>query len=181
MTEIRIIRSNRKTVALQVNEKCEVIVRAPLRYPERKIRDFVNEHKDWIIEKLSEQKRRNESKPELTREQIKYLKAKAKEVLSVKIEYYSSVMGVVPNGFKVTSAQKRFGSCSGENSLCFSYMLMLYPDEAIDYVVVHELAHIRHHNHSRDFYSFIKSVMPDYKHREKILKNQQLCVDFVEN
>lgn len=79
-------------------------------------------------------------------------------------------MGVSPTGIKITSAKKRFGSCSGKNSLCFSFMLMQYPEEAVDYVVVHELAHIRHHNHSRDFYRFIEKYMPDYKEREKLLK-----------
>ena len=72
-------------------------------------------------------------------------------------------MNIKPTGVKITSAQKRFGSCNGKNSLCFSYILMLYPDEAVDYVVVHELSHIRHHNHSKDFYKLISSVLPDYK------------------
>ena len=59
---------------------------------------------------------------------------------------------------------------SGKNSLNFSYRLMMYPKEAIDYVVVHELAHIKHHNHSADFYKLIEQYMPDYKKRIAILK-----------
>ena len=87
-----------------------------------------------------------------------------------RVEYYSVLMNVKPTGIKITSAKKRFGSCSGKNSICFSYYLMLYPKEAVDYVVVHELAHIRHHNHSKDFYNFVSEFMPDYKEREKLLK-----------
>ncbi|MBR5506725.1 MAG: M48 family metallopeptidase [Clostridia bacterium] len=87
-----------------------------------------------------------------------------------KVEYYSRIMGVKPSSVKITSAHSRFGSCSGKNAICFSYILMCYPEEAIDYVVVHELAHIKHHNHSRSFYNFIGKFMPDYKQREKLLK-----------
>ena len=80
------------------------------------------------------------------------------------------LMKVVPTKITVTGARTRFGSCSGKNSICFSYHLMRYPDKAIDYVVVHELAHIKHKNHSKDFYSFVARFMPDYKEREKLLK-----------
>ena len=81
-------------------------------------------------------------------------------------------MGLTPTSVKITSAKTRFGSCSSKNALCFSLYLCLYPSEAIDYVVVHELAHIKHKNHSREFYDFVASVMPDYKEREKIVKGK---------
>ena len=86
------------------------------------------------------------------------------------MEYYSDIMNLKPTGVKITKAKKRFGSCNDKNSLCFSCFLMSYPMEAVDYVVVHELAHIKHHNHGREFYDLIRSYMPDYKEREKILK-----------
>ena len=79
-------------------------------------------------------------------------------------------MGLVPAGIKITSARTRFGSCSGKNSICFSWRLMLYPPEAIDYVIVHELAHIRHHDHSPAFYALIEQHLPDWKVRMKLLK-----------
>ena len=79
-------------------------------------------------------------------------------------------MGVEYSGVKITSAKTRYGSCSAENSICFSYLLMLKPLRAVDYVVVHELAHTVHHNHSRQFYALIEKYMPDYKERIKELK-----------
>lgn len=79
-------------------------------------------------------------------------------------------MNLYPTALKITSAKTRFGSCSGKDSICFSYLLMRYPDEAIDYVVVHELAHIKHKNHSKAFYTLIEKYLPDYKEREKLLK-----------
>ena len=80
-------------------------------------------------------------------------------------------MGVCPTGITVTGAQKRFGSCSAKDRLCFSYHLMRYPEPAIDYVVVHELAHIFHKNHSKSFYAYVEKYMPDYKECEKLLKS----------
>ena len=88
----------------------------------------------------------------------------------MRVDYWSDIMGLTPTGLKITSARTRFGSCSGKNSLCFSWRLMQYPREAIDYVVVHELAHIRHHDHSAAFYRFIASVMPDHEARRALLR-----------
>ena len=75
-----------------------------------------------------------------------------------------------PTGITVTGAQTRFGSCSPKNRLCFSFRLMDYPMAAIEYVVVHELAHIRHKNHGPDFYKEIAAVLPDWQARRQLLK-----------
>ena len=79
-------------------------------------------------------------------------------------------MGVRPASIKITGARTRFGSCSSKGSICFSWRLMQYPDAAIDYVVVHELAHLRHMNHSAAFYAEIARVMPDFEARRNLLK-----------
>ena len=71
---------------------------------------------------------------------------------------------------KITGAEHRFGSCSGKDSLCFSYRLADYPPEAVEYVVVHELAHIREKNHGPRFYALVEGALPDYKAREKLLR-----------
>ena len=96
------------------------------------------------------------------------LREKAKQIIPQKVEYYSEIMGVKPIAVKINSAKKRYGSCSGKNSLNFSLYLMDKEEDFIDYVVVHELAHIKHHNHSKDFYKFIEGFMPDYKERMKL-------------
>jgi len=80
-------------------------------------------------------------------------------------------MGVSPEGITVTGARTRFGSCSPKNRLCFSWRLMQYPEEAIDAVVVHELAHILHKNHGKQFYKAVENVLPDYRTRVKHLKS----------
>ena len=86
------------------------------------------------------------------------------------VEKYSKLMGLKPSSVKITSAEKRFGSCSSKNGLCFSWRLLAYPTAAVEYVVVHELAHIKHHNHSAAFYALIEKYMPDYKERQRLLK-----------
>ena len=73
-------------------------------------------------------------------------------------------------GVKITTARKRYGSCSGKNSLCFSCFLMLCPEEAIDLVVVHELCHIQVKNHGPDFYALLEQVLPDWRERKKLLR-----------
>ncbi len=166
------LRSDRKTLAIEVKVNGEVIVRAPKRITERQIDAFVTEHRDWIIKKQTEVAARATSpyRRPLTKKEIAALYEKARGDLPTRVAVWATRMGVTPRRISVTAAQKRFGSCSSANRLCFSYHLMRYPDEVIDYVVVHELAHILHHNHSREFYACIAHYLPDYKEREKILK-----------
>ena len=78
-------------------------------------------------------------------------------------------MGLKYGRIKITSAKRRLGSCNTNAVICFSYRLMLYPEAAREYVVVHELAHLKYMNHSRDFYELVKQYMPDYKERKRLL------------
>ena len=82
-------------------------------------------------------------------------------------------MGVHPKGIKITSARKRFGSCGPNDTICFSWRLMTYPKEAVDYVIVHELSHLVERNHSSKFYDVVRKYMPDYKEREKLIVTVQ--------
>ena len=172
MREYKLIRSSRRTLALEIGRDLTLTVRAPMKMPLSDIEEFIEKHDKWIEKKLDVMKNREIKPDNLLPEEIAALKMRAKEILPKKVDYFDEIMGLKPSGVKITSAKKRFGSCSGKNSLCFSYELMLYPDEAIDYVVVHELAHIKHRNHSSRFYNLIEKYLPDYKTREKILKSR---------
>ena len=105
-------------------------------------------------------------------EEIAALRKRAKEYLPPRVAYYAAQMGVAPTAVRITSARTRYGSCSGRNSINFSLYLMEKSDRAIDYVVVHELAHIKQHNHSPTFYKEIEKILPDYKERIKELKQK---------
>ena len=168
--DYEIIRSRRRTVALEVTREGRVLVRAPMAMPEAEIARFVASHAAWLERAQARVQARQKAYPPLTDAQIAALRQRAGEVLPGKVAHYAALMGVVPASVKITAARTRFGSCSGKNSLCFSLYLMRYPEAAIDYVVVHELAHIRHHDHSPAFYAEVARVMPDYKERARLLK-----------
>ena len=163
-----LIRSKRKSVSIQVDENCNITVRAPLRISQKEIDKILLEKKNWLEKTMISQREMKKMIKEYSDEDIKLLRKKAKEVIPQKVEYYAQIMRVTPTSVKINSAKKRFGSCSGTNSLNFSLYLMDKDERFIDYVVVHELAHIRHHNHSKDFYEFIEQFMPDYKERMKL-------------
>lgn len=167
--DYKVIYSKRKTLSLVVRD-CEVIVRAPRGIPQKYIESFVVRHKEWIAEKLALCEKRRESESGLTDEEVVRLKESAKAYFKVQLDKYSKIMGLKYSRMKITSARKRFGSCNSNGVICFSYRLMLYPDEAREYVVVHELAHLKYMNHSSDFYRFIEQYLPDYKERKRLLK-----------
>lgn len=172
MNSLEIIRSRRKTISIEVKPSGEVIVRAPIFCTKHRINAFIKEKQSWIEKTLKNlQKTRVASVP-LTQEEINALRKKAKEVLPKKVAQFSEIMGLNYSSIKITSATKRFGSCSGKNGLCFSLFLMQFEDPLIDYVVVHELAHTVHHNHSKAFYNLVEKHLPDYKSRQKKLKGR---------
>lgn len=166
----RLIRSNRKTLALEVTREGEVLVRAPKRTSQSAIDAFVQAHEAWIVRAKARQRARAEAYPEPDAAEVERLKALAHEILPARTAYYSEKMGLYPTDVKITSARTRFGSCSAKNSICYSWRLMQYPPEAVDYVVVHELAHIAHKNHSPAFYACIARILPDYQNRRALLR-----------
>ena len=168
--QYEIIRSDRRTVALEVTRDGRVLVRAPRRMSEKEIERFVASHEEWLQKALEKQQERQEKMPEPDEAERQRCIALAKATIPPLVDSYARRMGVAPTGITITGAQTRFGSCSPKNRLSFSWRLMRYPAEAVEYVVVHELAHIRHKNHGREFYAFIASVLPDYKEREKLLR-----------
>ena len=166
-----LIRSRRRTLALEITRDCRVLVRAPMNASQSRIDAFVSQHADWIATHLERQRQRAAQLPPApTAEEIAALKAKAAAILPEKVAFWSEKTGLVPTGVKITSARKRYGSCSDKNSLCFSCFLMNCPEEAIDLVVVHELCHIKEKNHGPRFYALLEQVLPDYKERKKLLK-----------
>ena len=165
-----LIRSNRKTLAIQITPEGEVLVRAPMHTPIKQIETFVLDKQGWIEEhcKMAQEGQRVRWEP--TAQEAEQLIAKAQELLPVLINKYAEQMGLWPTHVTITGARTRFGSCSGKNRICFSWRLMAYPLPAIEYVVVHELAHIQEKNHSANFYKLVAQYLPDYKEREAMLK-----------
>ena len=171
MEPYELIRSGRKTLALEITRDCRVVVRAPRRLAKSRIDDFVARHAAWIASHLEQQRRRAAlAPPAPTQAELAALKAKAREILLPKVAFWSQKMGLAPTGVKITAARTRYGSCSGKNSLCFSCFLANAPEAAVDLVVVHELCHIRVKNHGPDFYALLERTLPDWRERKKLLR-----------
>jgi predicted metal-dependent hydrolase len=165
---MKITYSNRKTLSLSVNAAGEPEVKAPLGCPASVIEGFITKHRRWIEKRQAEVR----AQKVYSKEEIAALRQRAKEYLPQRVAYYAPLMGVAPASLKITAAKTRFGSCSGKNGICFSLYLMEKSGRAIDYVVVHELAHIKQHNHSPAFYKEIEKILPDYRERIKELKRK---------
>lgn len=171
MIEYQLTRSKRKTIALQVTREGEVIVRAPLFSTERQIREFVESHEEWIEEKRAEATRDDRiSSQTFTQSEITMYKKRAKGIISRRVAHYADIMDVTYGQITIRDQKSRWGSCSADGSLNFSWRLILMPIEVMDYVVVHELAHLKELNHSKDFWAEVEAVMPDYKDHRKWLK-----------
>ena len=165
-----IVRSHRRTMAIQIKRDGRVVV-APYAATDEEVRQLVEKHRGWIEKSLARQREAPAaSPPELTEQEMEELRRRGQEILPGRVVYWAARMDVLPAGIRITAARTRWGSCSGKNSLCFSLFLMRYPMEAIDAVVVHELAHIRHKNHGPDFYRLVEGTLPDYRQRIGLLK-----------
>lgn len=175
--KVTVIRSNRKTVAIQVNSNLSVTVRAPRSTSEKDIEEILKKKKAWIskhIEKIKETKERFEAEPteKLTREKVIALAEEALKVIPERVEYFAKVIGVTYGKITVRNQKTRWGSCSSKGNLNFNCLLILAPPEVLDYVVVHELCHRKQMNHSKAFWLEVEKVLPDYKEARKWLKEE---------
>ncbi len=170
--DYEIIYTKRKTLCLQVKRDGRVVIRCPYRTSKERIEAFYNSHIDWVKRKLEINKNRMVPLGELDKSEVEELKKKAWEYIPTRVEYFAKIMGVTPSNVSINQAKTRFGSCSSKKRLNFSCNVMRYPSEAIDYVIVHELAHIKELNHSKRFWTIVESVMPDYKERQRLLKTR---------
>ena len=175
--KVTIIRSNRKTVAIQVNSDLSVTVRAPRSVSEKDIEEILKKKEAWIskhIEKMKKTKERFEAEPteKLTREKVIALAEEALKVIPARVEYFARVIGVTYGKITIRNQKTRWGSCSSKGNLNFNCLLMLAPPEVLDYVVVHELCHRKQMNHSKAFWSEVEKVLPDYKEARKWLKEE---------
>ena len=164
--EYKVVRSSRRTLCIEISRDKKVTVRAPISLGNEIIEDFVARKSAWVRKHLSSAM----PSAEKSADEIELLRKKASEMIPPRVEYWSNIMGLYPTSVKITSAKKRLGSCSSKNGLCFSLYLAEYPPEAVDYVVVHELAHIKHKNHSLHFHTLIGKYLPDQEVRKRLLK-----------
>ncbi len=223
MAEIKIdkiIRSKRRTIALEVTRDASLIVRAPYRTSFDFIEKVVFKKRFWIKEKqeiVRDRRKKVIPKEFISGEGFLYLgnmyklefiddldmpivfnngfkiarknydiakeiliawyKAQAYQKMSERVNWHSSSSGLTYNKIRISDAQKRWGSCSAKGNLNFSWRLIMAPLRVIDYVVVHELAHLEEKNHSKTFWNKIKIMQPDYEQHKDWLKENRHLLD----
>ena len=173
MNEITIIKSKRKSIAIEIKPDLQIIVRAPLSMSEREIKRFVREKSDWLeihLEKMRRKIQERENIPKMTAEELHGLTMCAKDVIPKRVAHFAALMRVTYGRITIRHQRTRWGSCSSEGNLNFNCLLMKTPLDVIDYVVVHELCHRREMNHSPRFWEEVENVLPDYKTSKKWLK-----------
>lgn len=164
-----IIRSSRKTIAIQITREGAVQVRCPRRCPVREVRAFVESKRPWLEKHLAKLAARP-SLPPVTVEELQSLAEEARQVFSARSAYFAPLVGVSYGRITIRSQRTRWGSCSAKGNLNFNCLLLLAPPEVLDYVVVHELCHRKQMNHSPAFWAEVAKVMPDYTVHRKWLK-----------
>jgi len=181
MTEYQLIRSNRKTLAIYVRRDGRIEVRAPHRASKTYIDGFVLKKLDWIQRTRARLAAGQEEKKviRLTAQEADRCKKQAKGYLQQKCSHFSEIMGLRPGAVRINSAKTRWGSCNGKGDINFTYRLLFVPEELIDYVVVHELAHLKEMNHSPRFWSVVEQVMPDFRLRRKRLREFERQIELV--
>ncbi len=170
-----IVTGSRKTVGISIKPGGEIIIRAPRFLPKKVILSYVYEKSDWIVSAWENQKDRtprtnDQPKDAATAALEKRYRDAAKEYIPKRVEYYHAFTGGEYQKITIRDQKTRWGSCSSNGTLSFNYRLMLAPPRVLDYVVVHELCHLTHMNHSTAFWEMVSSILPDYKEHRKWLK-----------
>lgn len=171
---VQIIRSNRKSLGLEIKNG-DVIARIPMYLPEAAAVDFIRQHKDWIEKKLKMLQERehqgSQEQPRLPDRPLTHRElAAVRNSIGQRVAYYARIMGVTYGRISIRDQKTRWGSCSSQGNLNFNYRLYFLPGELMEYVIVHELAHRRHMNHSKEFWAEVERYCPDYRHCREQLK-----------
>ncbi len=199
---IQLIRSKRRTISLIIKDDGSLVVRAPNKVKIEYIEKFIAEKQIWIEKhrfKMQDFLKRKKSHKFINEQGILYLgkriipqdlnledenlvkywyKKKAQEICVTKIDYLSKQYNLKYNKLKISNAKKRWGSCSSKNNINISWRVIMAPTLVVDYVLIHELAHIKQKNHSVKFWSEVEKMMKNYKKHDKWLEENRFLLDF---
>lgn len=106
-----------------------------------------------------------------------WYRKKTKEKVEERIKYYQRYFSINPSAVKVKEQQKRWGSCTVKNELLFNWRCVMARAHALDYIIVHEMCHMYHKDHSKEFWELLNNIMPDYESRKEWLKNYGVRMD----
>ncbi|MCM1039737.1 MAG: M48 family metallopeptidase [Roseburia sp.] len=169
-------KSRRKTYAITIDEEGNIIFRVPLRATNKQILQLAEEKRHWIITHYLKICAKKNSRPvsdlsavQRTALENRYKEA-ARDYIPKRVAYYLPMTGGSYTRISIRDQKTRWGSCSGKGTLSFNWRLMLAPPAILDYVIVHELCHLTHMDHSPAFWQAVGAVYPDYQNARKWLK-----------
>ena len=175
--EVEIIRSKRRSMAIQIRTDGSVVVRVPMHASDRAIKRFVSAHARWIADNRGQmfERRKKLADNPYDIPAWESLSAADKKIAKQKImehvDYYARRMEIDYGSISMRNQKSRWGSCSSKGDLNFNYRLAYLPEELLDYVVVHELAHRRHMDHSAAFWEEVETYYPAYKKCRQMLND----------
>ncbi len=169
-----LVRSARRTMAIQVTRDGRVIVRAPLWTSDREIESFVTGKADWILRALRRVETRKAQSPvqsPYTREEVRAIGHKLNTFMRKWADLFWEKTGRRPTRLTVRHAKTRWGSCSAKGHIMLNVALGRMPDDLIELIIVHELCHLVEMNHSPRFHALMAQFLPDVKERERKLRD----------
>ena len=170
----RLIRSRRKTIGITVDAQGQVIVRAPLLCTSEQIEKAVKDASSWIEKqrsRMESEAARASEQGRLTEDDLNALTFSMRRALAERLPGFAAKVGVEYGRVSIRRQRSKWGSCSAKGNLNFNCLLMLAPEEVLDYVIVHELCHRKHMDHSKEFWAEVERVLPDYKKSKKWLRD----------
>lgn len=176
--KVQVIRSNRKTIGLEVRADESVILRAPQWLSEKELDEWIGEHAYWIEEKVKQMRQRNLDKKLTGAPAVdKISEAEWENILgefTERVNHFCKVMDVTVGRITIRNQKTRWGSCSSKGNVNFNYQLYYMPRELMDYVIIHELSHRRHMNHSAEFWQEVEKYCPAYRECRKKLRDYEI-------
>lgn len=170
---VEVRRSKRKSATIKITADMQIVVFVPLYVSDNEIEKMVISKSKWIDKHMLKVQSTIDERSKLekiTFEQVKELADQAVEYIPKRVKYYAEKENFVYNKITIKNLVSRWGSCSTKGNLNFNCLLMITPDYVIDYIVVHELCHLREMNHSEKFWAEVEKIMPDYQRAELWLK-----------
>jgi len=168
-------RSKRKSISLEVTSSYSVLVRAPKSMSDYRIRTFIENHEKWVLKRLSEKRKQEDElrRYSFSKDEIVEYKSVVEKRIIERVGVRSKELVVKYNKVRISNAKKRWGSCSGKRTISINWRLVFAPQKTLDYVVVHELLHLKHMNHSKKYWKAVEKVIPKYKKHKKWLKDHE--------
>jgi predicted metal-dependent hydrolase len=175
-----LIRSRRRSISITVTREGRVVVRAPHHADSALIDAFVERKRVWVEKHCARMHERKAARPQYTPDEIAILKSKAAQLIPVRVEHFARLHGLTYRRIRISDARTRWGSCSPRKTLSFSWRLAMAPDEVVDYVVAHELAHTVELNHSDRFWRFLKTMIPEHGEHRNWLRHNGVILEYAE-